>query len=156
MRVEQLPVPCANAWAVTRQLIGNNAEIPRKEGLSPLLRQLVSSSAQNLLPGRNPETIPAEPVRQIWYAAALRSLEGLKVEQLAGLEYPRSLSTSVDGQGAKLIAISVPKNHRLVLGVNGTPLMQMSLFAANGKVLEPRGPLRVLSVPGWRTLRCSC
>ena len=45
-----------------------------------------------------------------------------------------------------MIAISVPKNHRLVLGVNGTPLMQMSLFAANGKVLEPRGPLRVLSV----------
>ena len=62
------------------------------------------------------------------------------------LNIPRSLSTSVDGQGAKLIAISVPKNHRLVLGVNGTPLMQMSLFAANGKVLEPRGPLRVLSV----------
>ncbi len=149
VRVEQLPVPL-------RQRLGSYTAADwkerekslTKEGLSPLvLRQLVSSSAQNLLPGRNPETIPAEPVRQIWYAAALRSLEGLKVQQLKPvLNIPRSLSTSVDGQGAKLIAISVPKNHRLVLGVNGTPLMQMSLFAANGKLLEPRGPLRVLSV----------
>ena len=149
VRVEQLPVPL-------RQRLGSYTEADwkarektlTKEGLSPLvLRQLVSSSAQNLLPGRNPETIPPEPVRQIWYAAALRSLEGLKVEQLKPvLNIPRSLSTSVGGQGAKLIAISVPKNHRLVLGVNGTSLMQMTLFAANGKVLEPRGPLRVLSV----------
>ena len=149
VRVEQLPVP-------VRQRLGSYTDADwkerektlTKEGLSPsVLRQLVSSSAQNLLPGRNPETIPPEPVRQIWYAAALRSLEGLKVEQLKPvLNVPSSLSTSVDGQGAKLIAITVPKNHRLVLGVNGTPLMQMSLFAANGKVLEPRGPLRVLSV----------
>ena len=149
VRVEQLPVP-------SRQRLGSYTEADwkarektlTKDGLSPVvLRQLVSSSAQNLLPGRNPETIPPEPVRQIWYAAALRSLEGLKVEQLKPvLNIPRSLSTTVDGQGAKLIAISVPKHHRLVLGVNGTSLMQMTLFAANGKVLEPLGPLRVLSV----------
>jgi serine/threonine-protein kinase len=33
-----------------------------------------------------------------------------------------------------------------VLGVNGSPLMQMSVFAADGTPLERRGPLRVVSL----------
>jgi serine/threonine-protein kinase len=36
---------------------------------------------------------------------------------------------------------------KLVLGVNGTNLMQMTVFSANGQVLEPRGPLRVVVLP---------
>ena len=150
VRVEQLPVPL-------RQRLGGYTPADwkaregtlTKQGLSPsVLQQLVSSSAQTLLPGRNPEAMPPEPVRQIWYAAALRSLEGLKVEQITpALNMTRSLTTSVDGQGARLIAIKVPKGFKLVLGVNGTPLMQMSVFGADGKVLDPRGPLRVVTVP---------
>jgi serine/threonine-protein kinase len=30
--------------------------------------------------------------------------------------------------------------------VNGSPLMQMSVFGADGQVLEARGPLRVVSL----------
>ena len=150
VRVEQLPVPL-------RQRLGSYREADwlarerqlTKQGLSPrVLQQLVSSSAQTLLPGRNPDVMPPEPVRQIWYAAALRSLEGLKVEPITPvLNVPRSLTTSVDGQGARLIAIKVPKGFKLVLGVNGTPLMQMTVFGADGEVLDARGPLRVVTVP---------
>ena len=87
-------------------------------------------------------------MRQIWYAAALRSLEGLKVQQIKPvLNLTRSLTASVDGQGARLIAIKVPQGFKLVLGVNGTSLMQMTVFGADGQVLDPRGPLRVVTVP---------
>jgi serine/threonine-protein kinase len=41
----------------------------------------------------------------------------------------------------------LPASSRLVLGVNGSPLMQMSVFGADGQVLEARGPLRVVSLP---------
>jgi serine/threonine-protein kinase len=149
VRVEQLPV-------LLRQRLGSyrtadwearQAALVRQGLSASVLQQLVSSSARNLLPGRNPETIPAEPFRQIWYAAALRSLEGLKVEQIEPVpNLARSLTASVDAQGARLVAIKVPPGFQLVLGVNGTPLMQMTLFGADGKVLEPRGPLRVVTV----------
>ena len=69
MRVEQLPVPLRQRLGSYTAADWKEREKSSPKGLSPLvLRQLVSSSAQNLLPGRNPETIPAEPVRQIWYA----------------------------------------------------------------------------------------
>ena len=42
--------------------------------------------------------------------------------------------------------IRLPASSRLVLGVNGSPLMQMSVFGADGQVLEARGPLRVVSL----------
>ena len=38
------------------------------------------------------------------------------------------------------------RSSRLVLGVKGSPLMQMSVFAADGQLLEARGPLRVVSL----------
>ena len=45
------------------------------QGLSPsVLRQLVSGSAQNLLPGRLGDDLPPEPFRQLWYAAAQQTL----------------------------------------------------------------------------------
>jgi serine/threonine-protein kinase len=45
-----------------------------------------------------------------------------------------------------LFSIRLPANSRLVLGVNGSPLMQMSVFGADGAVMEARGPLRVVTV----------
>ncbi len=150
VRVEQLPV-------VLRSRLGSfkagdwqarQANLTA-QGLSPqVLQQLVSSSAQNLLPGRNPETMPDEPFRQLWYAAALRSLEGLKVEQLEPTpNLARSLSAVVDGQGARLFAVKIQPGYKLVLGINGTNLMQMTVFGAGGEVLDPRGPLRVVTLP---------
>jgi serine/threonine-protein kinase len=34
----------------------------------------------------------------------------------------------------------------LVLGVNGSPLLQMSVYGADGSLIAPKGPLRVLSL----------
>jgi serine/threonine-protein kinase len=34
-----------------------------------------------------------------------------------------------------------------VLGINGTPLMQMTVYGANGEVAADRGPLRVVTLP---------
>lgn len=149
VRVEQLPVQLRQQLGSFRasDWEARQANLNR-QGLSPLvLQQLVSGSAQNLMPGRNPETIPDEPFRQLWYAAAMRSLEGLKVEQIEPTpNLARSLSAEVDGHGARLFAVKLPPGFKLVLGVNGTPLMQMTVFGADGKVLEPRGPLRVVTV----------
>ena len=36
----------------------------------------------------------------------------------------------------------------MALGVNGTPLMQMMVFGANGRVVEQMGPLRVVRIAG--------
>lgn len=150
VRVEQLPL-------VLRSRLGSfkpadwearQASLTAQGLSAQVLLQLVSSSAQNLLPGRNPETVPDEPFRQLWYAAALRSLEGLKVEQLEPTpNLARSLSAVVDGQGARLFAVKMQPGFKLVLGVNGTNLMQMTVFSANGQVLEQRGPLRVVVLP---------
>ena len=91
--------------------------------------------------------MPDEPFRQLWYAAALRSLEGLKVEQLEPTpNLARSLSAVVDGQGARLFAVKIQPGYKLVLGINGTNLMQMTVFGAGGEVLDPRGPLRVVTL----------
>jgi hypothetical protein len=57
------------------------------------------------------------------------------------------LSAPVSAGGARLFPIRLPEGYRLVMGVNGSPLMQMSVFAADGSLLEPSGPLRVVSLP---------
>ncbi|NBS50905.1 MAG: hypothetical protein EBS97_09975, partial [Verrucomicrobia bacterium] len=83
--------------------------------------------------------MPDEPFRQLWYAAALRSLEGLKVEQLEPTpNLARSLSAVVDGQGARLFAVKIQPGYKLVLGINGTNLMQMTVFGAGGEVLDQK------------------
>ena len=61
-------------------------------------------------------------------------------------ETTRVQTAEVPASGARLFAIRVPPNHGLALGVSGTPLLQMSLFAADGSPLAPRGPLRVVTV----------
>jgi serine/threonine-protein kinase len=112
-----------------------------------VLERLVGAAARDLLPGEPQGAAPAEPFRQLWIAAAMRTLDDLRVatvEARPGEVVNRSLL--IPAKGAQLLALSVPQGHRLVLGVNGTPLMQMTLFRPDGTLLEKRGPLRVISL----------
>jgi len=148
-RVEQLPL------AVRRRL-GNFSQADwqqrqqslLRQGLSSeVLRQLVSASAQNLLPGRSGQDIPQEPYRQLWYAAAEQVLENVRIDPIeASSGSTQVLSADVPASGARLFAIRLPAAHGLALGVNGTPLLQMSVFGADGTLLEPKGPLRVVTL----------
>lgn len=80
------------------------------QGLSEaVLRQLVSASARNLLPGRPDQDIPPEPLRQLWLAAALTSLDALQLTTVAAVpREARVLSADVPPGGARLFAIRVP------------------------------------------------
>ena len=148
-RVEQLPL-------ALRQRLGSfsSADWDRRrralesQGLSPeVLRQLVSDSARNLLPTTANNGIPEEPFRQLWYAAADQTLENVGIESIAVPSRTNQLmSADVPANGARLFAIRLPRGHALALGVNGTPLLEMSVFAADGRQLESRGPLRVVSL----------
>ncbi len=149
-RVEQLPPALRSRlgqlkpadWQRQRQALVS-------QGVnSKVVEQLVSASAQALLPGVPPGVKPPEPFRQLWIAAALRSLEDVRIEQVkARSQAPTVLSSRVSAGGARLISISVPAARRLVLGINGTPLMQMTVYGANGEVAADRGPLRVVTLP---------
>jgi serine/threonine-protein kinase len=148
-RVEQLPLGL-------RQRLGgfSSADWERRQaslvgqGLSPaVLRQLVSASAQNILPGHAGQDMPPEPFRQLWYAAADQTLENVRIDPITASSGTNQLvSADVAANGARLFAIRVPEGHGLALGVNGTPLLQMGVFAADGSSLEPRGPLRVVTL----------
>jgi serine/threonine-protein kinase len=149
-RVEQLPLEI-------RRRLGSysNADWDQRlrgladQGLSgEVLRQLVSAQAQNLLPGRSGSGMPPEPYRQLWYAAAEQSLSSIQIEPIqARSSEPQVVSAPVSAGGARLFPIRLPEGYRLVMGVNGSPLMRMSVFAADGSLLEPSGPLRVVSLP---------
>ncbi|MCP9771981.1 protein kinase [Synechococcus sp. Tobar12-5m-g] len=118
------------------------------QGLSPaVLRQLVSGNAQALLPGRSGQDIPPEPLRQLWYAAAQQSLQNLRIESIeAAPGVARVVSAQIEAGGARLFPIRVPPGYRLALGVNGSPLMQMSVYDSSGALLESKGPLRVVTL----------
>ena len=118
------------------------------QGLSPsVVEQLVSGSAQNLLPGRSSSEIPPEPFRQLWFAAADQALANVRIEAIQSRPGQTSVASAVvEAGGARLFPIRLGGPSRLVLGVNGSPLMQMTVFSADGQVLEARGPLRVVSV----------
>ena len=112
-----------------------------------MVEQLVTASAQNLLPGVAAGAKPPEPYRQLWYAAAMRSLDDVRIESVTARPMePTVLSSRVKAGGARLISIDVPKGRRLVLGINGTPLMQMTVFGGDGTVVAERGPLRVVTL----------
>jgi serine/threonine protein kinase, bacterial len=117
-------------------------------GLSAsVVEQLVSASAQSLLPGRVSAAIPPEPFRQLWFAAADQALANVRIEPIRSrLGQTSVVSADVDAGGARLFPIRLSGPCRLVLGVNGSPLMQMTVFGADGQVLEARGPLRVVSL----------
>mgnify|MGYP003334141266 FL=1 len=149
VRVEQLPVSLrerlgsfrSEDWDQRRGLLS-------RQGLSEaVLDQLVGASTRSLLPAGLANGQPQEPYRQIWIAAALRALDGLRVESLEPVTgLARTASASLDGNRAQVFAIRVPADHKLVLGLSGSPLMQMTVFAADGQVLDGAGPLRVVSL----------
>ena len=118
------------------------------QGIHPsVLTRLVGAAARDLLPGEPAAERPVEPFRQLWIAAAMRTLDDLRVETVqtrSGELVNRSLR--VPARGAQLLTLSVPPQHNLVLGINGTPLMQMTLFRSDGTLLDKRGPLRVISL----------
>jgi serine/threonine-protein kinase len=148
-RVEQLPLEI-------RRRLGSytNGDWERRQqalvsqGLSSaVLRQLVSGSAQSLLPGRPGADIPAEPFRQLWFAAAEQGLANVQIEAIqAQAQATQVISAQVEAGGARLFPVRLPPGYRLVLGVNGSPLMQMSVFGADGELLEAKGPLRVVNL----------
>ena len=148
-RVEQLPLEIRTRLG---SFSGGDWD-KRQAGLvaqglsSDVLQQLVSGSAQNLLPGRSGGGIPPEPFRQLWYAAAEQVLGGVQIQPIqAALGQMGVVSAEVAAGGARLFPIRLPPDSRLVLGVNGSPLMQMTVFGADGSVLEGQGPLRVVSL----------
>ncbi len=148
-RVEQIPMPLrtrlggfrASDWERRQQGLV-------EQGLSPsVLSQLVSGSTRTLLPGRSSDTMPPEPFRQLWYASAEMTLENLRIDPIQlRPEITEVLAADVPASGARLFAVKLPAGHSLALGVNGTPLLQMTVFAADGRPLSPRGPLRVVSL----------
>jgi serine/threonine-protein kinase len=150
-RVEQLPLEIRRRLGRFSQ--GDWERRQRalvSQGLSPaVLRQLVSGSAQSLLPGRtdDADALPPEPFRQLWFAAAEQGLANVRIEPIAAqARQTRVVSAQVEASGARLFPIRLPAGYRLVLGVNGSPLMQMAVFSADGTPLDPRGPLRVVSL----------
>ena len=118
------------------------------QGIHPLvLERLVGAAARDLLPGEPQGAASAEPFRQLWIAAAMRTLDDLRVATVEARPVEVvNRSLLIPAKGAQLLALSVPQDHKLVLGVNGTPLMQMTLFRPDGTLLEKRGPLRVISL----------
>ncbi len=149
-RVEQLPPPLRRRLGSfsTADWEARQRQLAAQGVSSPVLRQLISGNAQALLPGRAGADIPAEPFRQLWYAAGEQTLETLQIEPIqATAGEVKALSASLGAGGARLFPIRLPAGYRLVLGVNGSPLMQMSVYNAAGSLLEPKGPLRVVTLP---------
>lgn len=148
-RIEQLP-PATRARL--GRLSAGDWEQPRQRLLQQdihpkVLEHLVSAGAQDLLAGAMQGRKPAEPFRQLWIAAAMQSLDDVEIERLTArpLE-PTNTSLRIPAGGARLVLVEVPAGDALALGINGTPLMQMMVFGANGSVVEERGPLRVARI----------
>ena len=119
------------------------------QGVSPrVVEQLVSAAARDLLPPDAAGQRPEEPYRQLWIAVAMSRLDDVTLAEVSAVPgVATNRSTRVMAGGARLITIRVPRDHRLVLGINGTPLMAMTVFDARGEILQARGPLRVLTLP---------
>ena len=117
----------------------------QQQGVHPrVVEHLVSAGAQNLLLGTMQGRKPTEPFRQFWMAAAMQSLGDVEIERLAARPMePTTKSLPIPAGGARLVLVEVPVGEVLALGINGTPLMQMTVFGVNGDVVEERGPLRV-------------
>ena len=148
-RIEQLP-PAIRArlgrlrngdWEQPRQAL-------QQQGVHPqVVEHLVSAAAQDFLPGAMQGRKPAEPFQQLWIAAAMQSLDDVEIVRLAArpLE-PTNTSLRIPAGGARLVLVQVPAGDGVSLGINGTPLMQMMVFGAEGQVVQERGPLRVVRI----------
>ena len=149
-RVEQLP-PGRRArlgqletkdWEQQRQVLVQRDVHPR------VIQALVSAAARILLPGDVRGGPVEEPYRQLWIAAAMERVQGIGIDTISarsGEATTRSLR--VPSGGARLITVQVPAGASLVLGINGTPLMEMTVFGSQGQLLAAKGPLRVVSLP---------
>jgi serine/threonine-protein kinase len=149
-RIEQLPPALRSRLGSLNQADWSEqrAELV-KQGVTPrAVEQLVSAGARDLLPGDARGLQPKEPYRQLWYAAAIESLRDVQIEQVkARPRIATNLSLRIPAGGARLISVVVPAGAGLVLGINGTPLMEMTVFGADGEVRAERGPLRVSTLP---------
>ena len=150
-RIEQLP-PAIRArlgrlgdgdWEQSRRVL-------QQQGVHPkVVEHLVSAGAQDLLPMALRGRKPTVPFLQLWIAAAMQSLDDVEIVRLKArpLE-PTTTSLRVPAGGARLVLVEAPAGDVVVLGVNGTPLMQMMVFGANGRVVEQMGPLRMVRIAG--------
>ena len=105
----------------------------------------MGAGAQALLPGSMQGRKPAEPFRQLWIAAAMQSLDDVEIVRIGAPLEPTNMSLRIPAGGAAWCWL-VPAGDVLALGINGTPLMQMMVFGANGQVEDERGPLRVVRI----------
>ena len=149
-RIEQLPPALRSRLGSLKQADWSEQRAALvKQGVTPrAVEQLVSAGARDLLPGDARGLQPEEPYRQLWYAAAIESLRDVQIEQVkAKPRIATNLSLRIPAGGARLISVGVPAGTGLVLGINGTPLMEMTVFGADGAVRAERGPLRVSTLP---------
>ena len=149
-RIEQLPPALRSRLGSLKQADWSEQRAALvKQGVTPrAVEQLVSAGARDLLPGDARGQQPDEPYRQLWYAAAIESLRDVQIEQVrARPRIATNLSLRIPAGGARLISVVVPAGAGLVLGINGTPLMEMTVFGADGDVRAERGPLRVSTLP---------
>jgi serine/threonine-protein kinase len=119
-----------------------------QQGIHPsVVEQLVSASSKALLPEFMQGQKHAEPFRQLWVAAAMQSLDGVEIVRLkARPQEPINTSLRIPSGGVRLVLVEVRADDVLVLGIDGTPLMQMLVFGPNGQVVVKRGPLRVVRI----------
>jgi serine/threonine-protein kinase len=149
-RIEQLPPALRSRLGSLKQADWSEQRAALvKQGVTPrAVEQLVSAGARDLLPGDARGQQPDEPYRQLWFAAAIESLRDVQIEQVkAKPRIATNLSLRIPAGGARLISVGVPAGTGLVLGINGTPLMEMTVFGADGAVRAERGPLRVATLP---------
>ena len=149
-RVEQLP-PGSRArlgqletkdWEQQRQVLVQRDVHPR------VIQALVSAAARTLLPGDVRGGSAEEPYRQLWIAAAMERVQGIGIDTISARSGEATIrSLRVPSAGARLITVEVPEGTSLVLGINGTPLMEMTVFGSQGQLLAAKGPLRVVSLP---------
>ncbi|ABB33892.1 serine/threonine protein kinase [Synechococcus sp. CC9605] len=119
-----------------------------KQGVHPrVVEHLVSAGAQDLLLVTMRGRKPADPFLQLWIAAAIQSLDDVEIVRLKArpLE-PTNTSLPIPAGGARLVLVEAPAGDAVALGINGTTLMQMMVFGANGQVVKERGPLRVTRI----------
>ena len=149
-RIEQLP-PAVRARL--GRLSAGDWEQPRQRLLQQdihpkVLEQLVSAGSRSLLPVFMQGRKPAEPFRQLWIAAAMQSLDGVEIVRLkARPQEPTSTSLRLPARGVRLVLMEMPANDALGLRINGTPLMQMLVFGANGQLVVEPGSLRLVRIP---------
>ena len=148
-RIEQLPPTIRRRLG---RLSDGDWQPPReallKQGVHPrVVEHLVSAGAQDLLPVTMRGRKPADPFLQLWIAAAIQSLDDVEIVRLKArpLETTNT-SLPIPAGGARLVLVEAPAGDAVALGINGTPLMQMMVFGANGQVVKERGPLRVTRI----------